>query len=429
MNPGLHLRLVDWPVFLVLSMLPIQWINLIDIGPLNIKPMHIGIALLGIFAATNVRQLKRGYVVLTETRWFWAPMLLYILWSAIVTFTVTTDGSLGSFARQLVYFLVWILLASRLAGLGPALRSTLYFSGIAALGFFFVAASISAAQAGVSMLDGLEALLQGNYEVFAWKFVGAIFNAYAGDEYQSLTLKNSMSGMMLVCLLAFLSAAHMRDASLLFRLFNGIIALVYAFMLPLLLSRSVLLAAGLSVFLLWLIRTRQVGMDYPIRIIMSAALLAILFLLVSGDRLLDVVYAMLLERDASFDARLGQYQAASGMIDDSPWVGRGSGLTVGDKAIHNLFLAAWAQSGIPGFLLTIGMYLGLLVAWFNMSRSALKVNVPVASSLYAPWLVALPVLPMFRVWIGGDGGNIDPSGWVALAVFFGGALALRNVPR
>lgn len=429
MNAALHFRRVDWPVFLVLSLLPIQWINVIALGSLNLKPMHLGVLLLAMVSIVNQRQLKRGYSILVGTLMFWAPLMLYIFWSAFVTFTVTADGSMGAFSRLGMYFLIWVLIASRLAILEGGLRSTLYFSGIGALLFFLLAAAISAAQAGLSLLEGFVALTQGNYEVFAWHFVGGIFNAFAGDEYQRLTIKNSMAGMLLVCSLAFLSAAHVHGASWRFRAFNVGVALLYALLLPLLLSRSVLASAGLAIALFGLIQTRRSGAQLLIKTGIVVFPLALLLAAYGGDRIWEVIHALLLERDSSIDARLGQYEAASAMIERSPWIGRGVGIVVGDNVIHNLFLAAWAQSGLPGFLLAIGMYVGLLLSWINMSRMALRLEVADAWSVYAPWLITIPVLPLFRVWIGGDGGNIDPSGWLGLAVFHGATFALQNAVR
>jgi O-antigen ligase len=228
---------------------------------------------------------------------------------------------------------------------------------------------------------------------------------------------------------SFLSVSFGQRVSTTTRIFNISVIFLYAVLLPLLLSRSVLVGAMLAILLYGAIRTWQVGVNYGVKNLLISIPIMAVVILVGGESLWSVINSMLLERDASVDSRLDQYEFAFGVINDSIWGGQGVGFTVGHNVIHNLFLAAWVQSGFVGFILALIMYLGLVISWVKLGLSALPNTKLLPLGIYVPWLLTLPVIPLFRVWIGGDGGNIDPSGWVALGIYFGMGFALKSASQ
>ncbi len=122
--------------------------------------------------------------------------------------------------------------------------------------------------------------------------------------------------------------------------------------------------------------------------------------------------------------RLAGYLGAIQTIEQNISFGDGSNVRIDGSAIHNLFLAAWAQAGVFAFVGAMLFWLIFVLKWgqriirCGRDRTYWRLNVP------CEWVMALPVMPMFYVWLGGDSGNMNPPGWLSIGVFVG--LVLTN---
>jgi hypothetical protein len=86
-------------------------------------------------------------------------------------------------------------------------------------------------------------------------------------------------------------------------------------------------------------------------------------------------------------------------------------------------LGAWVQAGLVACRLVVTFYLAVLIRWISSlvtftSRPERWV-LPVAFD----WIAPLPLLPLFRAWLSGEGGVFKFGEWIALSVFFGCLLA------
>lgn len=407
----------DWPTLLTLSLLPIQWISLFTIGSKRIKTAHLALLLLGALFVLSRRQRKNALILAVRSWPFWCSVSAYLLWTAMATASVRGTINIEDFLRQGVYFAIWLMLASRVMLLGDRLYPTLYYTGLAALLTFFLALAISALKAGISLSDSAHSLLLGDLNSFALHFILPLMNSFGdGDLELSLSIKNAIAGMLLANLMVFL-AGNSKLATGRQRGIGLLVTTCYLIIIPLTLSRSAIAVLALM-FLLF--GCRFLLTKGPLFAVASACLLLLAIaasLPVGGNTLLDVFTSIFIEHQSSYASRLQQYAVASTLITDHPWVGQGAGLRVGPSLIHNLFLAAWAQAGIVALFLASSLYVSTLLAWLQWLPRGLKV--PGRAGSFSLWISALPVLPLFRVWISGDGGNLDPPGWIALALFFG----------
>ena len=102
----------------------------------------------------------------------------------------------------------------------------------------------------------------------------------------------------------------------------------------------------------------------------------------------------------------------------------GSGFyEVGGFQVHNLFLNAWMNAGILAFLLVVSFYLILVGRWVAFVWSLVRHPERWVLPLAPEWVAPLPLLPFFRVWLSGDGGNLFLGEWIAVAAFLGLILA------
>lgn len=135
--------------------------------------------------------------------------------------------------------------------------------------------------------------------------------------------------------------------------------------------------------------------------------------------------------DASAAARVVQFETAIERIEKHPITGSGF-YEIEGYTVHNLFLSAWMNAGIVAFLLVVCFYILLIGRWLTFVWTIARHPDQWVLPLAPEWIATLPLLPFFRVWLSGDGGNLFLGEWIAIAAFLGAILAndlKRNVTR
>ena len=96
-------------------------------------------------------------------------------------------------------------------------------------------------------------------------------------------------------------------------------------------------------------------------------------------------------------------------ISEQWLIGRGIGTRPQgtDLEIHNLFLAAWHTGGLGALLMSLGFYLVVVVVWLRAIARRLSDPASWKLDISANWVLTLPLLPLFRALISGEGGNFS----------------------
>ena len=93
-----------------------------------------------------------------------------------------------------------------------------------------------------------------------------------------------------------------------------------------------------------------------------------------------------------------------------------------------MFLYAWGYGGVIAFLLVVMFYVTVLWRWMSLLFAITRNSGYWVLPLGVEWIAALPVLPLFRMWLSGEGGIMKFGEWLALSVFFG-CLAANELCR
>jgi O-antigen ligase len=126
--------------------------------------------------------------------------------------------------------------------------------------------------------------------------------------------------------------------------------------------------------------------------------------------------------DQSTASRVQQYEAAVVKIKEHPLIGNGY-FELDGKPIHNLFLSSWVHAGLAAFVLVLAFYLALLGRWLSILLTVITYPERWVIPIAFEWIAPLPILPLFRVWLSGDGGHLFLGEWLALSAFLGIVLA------
>lgn len=132
----------------------------------------------------------------------------------------------------------------------------------------------------------------------------------------------------------------------------------------------------------------------------------------------------------SRDSRVEMFQFAVEKIADRPLQGHGLGAEIGysghSRRVHNLFLASWYEAGFAAFLFAFLFWMHVVVVWCNFFRKQIGARRNLASTVSPAWVLALPVLPLFRSMESGAGGNFSLIEWCCLSFFFALTASSKN---
>ncbi|MFY0626289.1 MAG: hypothetical protein JXR07_08345 [Reichenbachiella sp.] len=147
------------------------------------------------------------------------------------------------------------------------------------------------------------------------------------------------------------------------------------------------------------------------------------FIIVSVDYLVPA-FDMLASRLLALanDDRTSLVQNSIEKLETTVFIGQGLGsnITAPNGRIienHNLFLGSWYEMGLLGLLTSVGLYFSIVFTAFTLYLKLIKLNNHEFG--FKPfWIMALPILPLFRAMVSGDNGSFTMIDWTALALFF-----------
>jgi hypothetical protein len=414
-------RTLSNPLTLLLAVSCLQWVYVTEIGTITVLVPYLALALLIFAAPVTKRRLTAGFLYVRSNLMWIAPIMVYLM---IMTLVLWGSPAQNFSPRQIFYGVGGIGLAiATITARSPA--RLLRVGSALGIIVFFLAVEFLARRIGLSWADAAAELLQrGNLNFVIYEFFRTIFNSVdpTSQDAFSASTKNDVANVLLVLALLFRASSSRPQKDFVgMGLMGGALAL-----LVMLNDRSVLIAAAASLLIATGVSAfvRPVT-NLPILFAKLAAGLAMVVVAVATLTAQSGFFAKLNERfsfdDKSTTARLGQYHGAVEMIGRHPITGNGY-FTVNGFAVHDAFLYAWGYGGFLAFLLVVGFYIAVLLRWISFLSSTMRNPQRWVLPLAVEWIAALPFLPLFRLWLSGEGGILKFGEWLALSVFFASLL-------
>jgi hypothetical protein len=412
---------VDWLIVMILVLGPLQWITLADIG-LTLKPVHLPLFLVagfGVAATLGRRQsIEIDRSCLAAIGPFTVSYLVYLLALYVGCFYAASPA----FGLSLVFklclqaaigfgvLLYFVQLSTRRIFDSLLLGSLL--SGIT----FLLVASYTLALRGESLPElVLQAVTTGNPALLQFKLFLTLFNAgdWSGGVRTPASLRQVTMAFFYLSLMISLHRVLVPGSAPKVRMLAWSSAGIALFILLISLSRSLILvsAVGLGLVSLSLIRERAHRLIFGCLAFGLSAFA--IFLLRDPSGIIGLVEARF--GGLNQDGRLLQYAKSFETIAAAPIWGQGTGhmdeFRVGTtNMVHNLLLGAWVQAGIWAVLAALTFTAALV--WMMWERVRIFWRQPALISL-----VALPILPVIRSQLGGQGGNYTLPEFLAIILF------------
>ena len=409
------------PLTFIFACMCILWVTLGTIGPFAIKLPYLMLAGGILYAVSSARRMTASLQFVRQNAIWILPLVIYL---AHLTFVLYGSAGQNMPLRQLFYLLGSCALAGSLA-VTRDLPSVVRMGAALALGLFILVVEILARTIGLSWIDALvEFVRSGDLHFVVYKFFREVFNSLEANTDTTVVAsqKNGIAVCVLTAALLFRSGSSKPAQDKIGMIVLGL-ALILLFLLN---TRSVLIVAGVSLLMALAIHSVMRPANVSSLVLKGLMAFALVVVAVGYTNLEGPAVGTMSDRmafeDRSTASRLEQYQVALKKIGDQPVVGNGY-FELDGRPIHNLFLSSWVQAGLPAFLLVVAFYLALLGRWLSLVWTIAKTPkrwvIPVAFE----WIAPLPILPLFRVWISGDGGHLFLGEWIALSAFFGMVLA------
>ena len=409
------------PVSLLLATMCIQWVVLASVGQFSIKLPYAALALVILFAISGQRRIRACLLFVGQNGHWMLPFILYII---LLSAALYGSGGHNPGPRQLFYLAGCIAFAGCLAAarnIGAVLRA----GATLAVGLFIIVVELMARGLGLSWLDAIrEFLTGGDLHFVVFSFLRPVFNSLdpSGDVTFVASLKNAIAVCVLVAGLLFRAGSPNPRSDFVGMAHTGVVL----FLLLLLNTRSVIIVAGISLILTMALGEMAKG-AHKLHFLLLKALAAVLAVAIAISMSTPTPVGELIgDRfafdDASAAARVVQFEAAWQRIGEHPITGSGY-YEVAGYTVHNLFLSAWMNAGIFAFLCVVIFYILLIGRWVAFVWTLVRFPERWVLPLAPEWVAPLPLLPFFRVWLSGDGGNLFLGEWIAVAAFLGLILA------
>ena len=421
---------VDGLIALSIAFTPVQWGTLLNVGGFSLELFHISALVLIVATVVRLRSYTGiGAMFGLNASWL-GPIIVYLVLIAISLGYSRYSGGEASLARQIFFMTLGLLVAVRLAMLRDA-RRTLYVGGALSLIVYFLAVGVSAAHIGLSPFGAIANFLTtGDFNELTYRFFRPAFNAFqVGDVEFHASLRNNIASGLVVCFLCFSIGARSSSASPGKTLLDLFIGFLFLFSIGIILSRSVIASVALSLLVVYAVRVCAERKFTSVVLGSLAALALVVGIAVSDSPLAIAIYERFFVDTQSYQSRWKDYGVAIEVIERNILFGDGYYRIRpdGSFAAHNLFISAWAQAGLFAFIFSAWFWLAFMAMWGRLivlsifDRAFWQLDLPV------DWVMALPMMGMFRLWSSGDGGNLNFSAWLSVGIFAG--LVLLNESR
>ncbi len=408
--------ILAWALIVTLGGMTFTWVHLAKLGGFDVTLAYAVTVLLGGLLLLRPAETMAAAVPLGRIILPW--LVVYLTYLLILALHLAGFPDKGMLLRQIFFLLCGLTVAIAILQ-ADDVAQVLRRGGLLAILGFLVYSETLARQNGQSWLTAVQTfILQGNLDYIVYKFLRVLFQM-AGDGEVPASIKNIVAASLFVALCLY-RAGHQ---SLLRDGWGQIVTVLIFALMVLFNTRSVLLVSLLAIILAWMLRSARAPRHTPsaivVKAMLSIAAVTALALLVSPEQ---AATARIGERfsfaDASTEGRLQQMSFALARIEHNILLG--SGLAeINGQLVHNLFLGAWLHGGLLAFLVVVLAYAMLVTAWIRfMVRIAFQ-NSAWVLPVRPEWVAALPLLPLFRVWIAGDAGHPGYPEWLALLLFFG----------
>lgn len=402
-------------IILTLALGPLQWVTVVNAGPLVLKPVHLpffAAAAMGWLALLRGRVLVR---VACPALPFAVPYAVYLL--LMLASVVFLNGDFPTVAKYTIYFLGvcgWFFLLATMER-RDALAAAFWGSASAAF-LFFAIAFFTLQSRGINLFSVIgRALATGDTGALQFVIFRNLFNetGAVSDEAFGTALRHTSLGFIFIAFIVSLANWSRNRIAKAAAVLSLLIILTSV-------SRSQWLAAFLALSPL-ILRSAMARPGLSLYAI-GAVLIGAGWLALSVD--LSGIEAIIEQRFGNLeeDGRVGMYDAAFGYIDARPLLGYGAGYEINfggvhTLQVHNIFLGAWVQIGLLGLFCSIA-FTATLVWLYAVSLSR--------AFWSAEWtcLTGLAVLPLFRSQLSGGGGNYTLPEWICIALFL--ALAVPH---
>jgi hypothetical protein len=383
---------------------------------------YFGFGLLAVYALLSGRRLKAALLYIRQNAVWVAPITIYL----IMMTPILWGSPAETFSPRQIYYLIGGIGLAAAIATTPRLQPILRVGGALSLIALIVCVELLARKVGLSWTDAIREFFgRGNLKFIIYDFFNVIFNSVdpGSAEGFSASTKNEVANVLLVVALLFRSASRAPHRDIVGMAFMAL-ALGLLVMLN---DRSVLIAAAGSLLIATAIGAvaRPIA-NTPLLVVKIIALAGVLVVAIGTLTTDSGLFGTLNNRfsfnDYSTEARMSQYHDAFAMIEKHPLTGNGY-FQVNGFAIHDAFLNAWAYGGLLAFLLVAFFYVAVIVRWISFLASVIRDNNRWVLPIAVEWVAALPFMPLFRVWLSGEGGVLKFGEWIALSAFFGCLLA------
>jgi hypothetical protein len=276
------------------------------------------------------------------------------------------------------------------------------------------------------LLNGKAAKLQ--FGIYPVLFSNSVFSAERAtvDAEFSTSLRNTLVGAF-ICSIQLTWIFRPVAVRVLGRVLGNLIlwsvTLCGSFLVVTSVSRSNVAVLGITFVLACLLslgvsgRTAQRKVVGNLTVLVMICLLAGVMVATVSPGVVDLVQRRFAQGSPE---RIAIARQALREISEQWLIGRGIGARPHgtDLEIHNLLLAAWHSGGLGALLMSLGFYLVVVVVWIRAIRRRLSDPAFWKLDISANWVLTLPLLPLFRALISGEGGNFSMIEWTCLAVFF-----------
>lgn len=413
-----------------IAFLPLNWLSLGNVGGLEFRLSYLAVAIMSL-ALLILRwrgRLAIGRVPIVLRFTFVFSCYLAVLFSSTFTGEFHPEG-LGTIVKQIISLLTFLVIVELVIDAPMeehSMARLIYIaSAIGLVLFIAVAFMVFASQGKNLFVEYVGAITRGDTTTLRFHIYRTLFSLQTNAEDVNVSMKNGLNGAFCVIyylLLAF-GAPSASSGSRWMPTIKWLGVLTCATIVVTSLSRSNVLVLMIGTVVGFIPSVRSLSS----RILVLPTLLSPLVLvglIFAAERLLEATDEVLVSRFQTLaeDGRVEMFSKAISEIAqaDSWWLGAGVGSKVdygsNEIQIHNLFLASWYEAGIPAFAFAFTFYLIVISAWVNLVFRYRDAWWPFECS--PTWLAALITLPLIRMMVGGQGGNMSVNDWFAVAFVF-----------